>query len=196
MMKAKGFTLIEVLVALVILAVISLMGYRGLSALIVSESAITSKASQWEKIDQFLTEFENDFRYAAPRGGRDPGGLVRRAMEGVAIPRHADEGHLTLTRFAPGDGLSTHGMQRVAYRFEPGKIVLLAWPVLDAAPLTRPERIELIDGITSASARYLDADDRWSDIWPSSNRTTDFPRAIELTLNIEGVGVVSRLFAR
>lgn len=196
-MKAKGFTLIEVLVALGIFAVISVMGYRGLSALIDSERHLASEAARWQQLDRFFTELESDFRYAAPRGGRDPGGLLHRPFEAVPAPLGPDDGHLTLTRFGDGDDLAgTPGMRRIAYRFEEKSVVLLVWPALDAAPLARPDRVDVLGGVTGASLRYLDPDGRWNLNWPPANRINELPSAVELTLTIDGIGPVTRLFAR
>lgn len=196
-MKPTGFTLIEVLVALVIFSVIAILGYRGLSAMIAAESHLSTEARRWQQLDRFMVEFDNDFRYAAPRGGRDAGGLPHKPFEAVPAPREPDDGNITLTRFAPADDLAGIGMRRVAYRFEPSTVVLLVWPALDAAPRTRPERYVLIEGVAGASARYLDASGRWIDTWPASNRSDEpLPRAIELTLNLEGIGAITRVFAR
>lgn len=196
-MRHNGFTLIEVLVALVIFAIVSLLGFRGLSAMIGAEAHLSSEAKRWQQIDRFLVEFDNDFRYAAPRGGRDAGGLLHKAFEAVPAPRGQDEGNLLLTRFAPADDLAGSGMQRVAYRFEPSRVVLLVWPALDAAPRTRPQRLPLLEGVRTASARYLDASGRWIDTWPAANRIDEAqPRAVELTLDLEGIGTVTRVFAR
>lgn len=194
-MRSRGFTLIEVLVALGIFAVISVIGYRGLAALIDSERHLAAEGARWQQIERFFTDFDNDVRYAAPRGGRDPGGLLHHPLEAVPAPRSPDEGQLTLTRFAADDPDGT-GMQRIAYRFEEQRVVLLAWPALDAAPLARPERIEILDGISAASLRYLDPDGRWNLSWPPANRLGELPMAVELTLTLDKVGPVTRLFAR
>ena len=49
----QGFTLIEVLLALAIVAVIALLGYRALSALSESETRLTVEAARWRTLDLF-----------------------------------------------------------------------------------------------------------------------------------------------
>lgn len=196
MRRRDGFTLIEVLVALGIFALVALLGYRGLSSMIGAEAHLGAEAARWQHLERFLSEFENDILYAAPRGGRDAGGVLQPALRGVPAVKSNEEAHLSVTRFHQGSGLTTGTPQRVGYSFAPPEVALLVWPTLDIAPRTRPERITVLEGVREASARYLDKAGVWHAAWPSGNARDEMPLAVELTLDIDGAGRITRLIAR
>src|SRR5512144_3334387 len=65
-----GFTLIEVLIALAIMAMLSLLGYRALAALTDSEAQLSAEAQRWRAIDALFARLEADLREAVPRAVR------------------------------------------------------------------------------------------------------------------------------
>ncbi|HSS70418.1 MAG TPA: prepilin-type N-terminal cleavage/methylation domain-containing protein, partial [Casimicrobiaceae bacterium] len=65
-----GFTLVEVLLALVILAVIAVLGYRAVAALSESETRLSAEAARWRTLDLFFARLEGDLRQAMPRPAR------------------------------------------------------------------------------------------------------------------------------
>lgn len=196
MKRGAGFTLIEVLVALGIFALVALLGYRGLSSMIGAEAQLSTEAARWQRLERFLSEFETDIRYAAPRGGRDAGGVLQPALRGVPGVKNQDDAHLSVTRYHQGSGLTTGTPQRVGYSFAPPEVALLIWPALDLAQRSRPERITVLDGVREASARYMDKAGVWHGAWPAGNVSDEMPLAVELTLDMDGAGRITRLIAR
>ena len=68
--RRSGFTLLEVLIAIAIVALLALMGYRALSALSESESRLSAEATKWRTLDLFFARLEADLREAVPRPAR------------------------------------------------------------------------------------------------------------------------------
>ncbi|HEX3136894.1 MAG TPA: prepilin-type N-terminal cleavage/methylation domain-containing protein, partial [Casimicrobiaceae bacterium] len=56
--KRSGFTLLEILIAIAIVALLALMGYRALSALSESESRLSAEATKWRTLDLFFARLE------------------------------------------------------------------------------------------------------------------------------------------
>ena len=69
-MKPRGFTLVEVLVALAILALIGVLAYRAMAALADGESRLAVETSRWTTLDAFFARVEGDLRAAVPRDVR------------------------------------------------------------------------------------------------------------------------------
>ena len=68
--QRRGFTLLEVLIAVAIVAVIAVLGYRALAALSDAETRLTAEATRWRTLDLFFARLEGDMRQAVPRPAR------------------------------------------------------------------------------------------------------------------------------
>jgi len=104
----RGFTLLETLIALAILAVISTLGYRAVSALVDSEAQLTSESLRWRTLDALFARLESDLRQALGRfdpvweelAPREQARLVRLLVERVGYDGR--EGKVTVTFRSPG----------------------------------------------------------------------------------------------
>ena len=65
--KHKGFTLIEVIIALSIFAVLSVMGYKGLSSLIQTKERVDVEDNKWQQLILFFDRFELDVKQSVNR---------------------------------------------------------------------------------------------------------------------------------
>jgi general secretion pathway protein J len=97
-------------------------------------------------------------------------------------------------------GAFTRGtVLRVAYSFEQDKLVRLRWPVMDRTVSTPPLRTELLTRVENMEIRFLDQSGEWQLDWPPLQISQDpqgliaRPRAVELTIELEDFGRVSRL---
>ena len=54
----RGFTLVEILIALAIMAVIATLGYRALATLTDSEVRLSAEAARWRTLDAALARIE------------------------------------------------------------------------------------------------------------------------------------------
>ena len=68
--RGRGFTLLEVLIAVAVVAVIAVLGYRAIAALADSESRLSAEATRWRALDLFFARLEGDLRQAVPRSAR------------------------------------------------------------------------------------------------------------------------------
>ena len=146
---ACGFTLIELMCALLILSILALMSFRGLGAVLEARDHVAQETAKWRGIAAFFSRFQHDLQLSAPR------------------PIEAAAGRLAFGRFAAADGVDAP--RRVAYRLNAGReIELWLWPGLDAA--AEPARYPVLAGVAKLELRYLDGAQQWVEAWPGSER--------------------------
>lgn len=188
---ARGFTLIELMAALVVLSLLALMSYRGLGAVLDARSHVSAETAKWRRIAAFSARFEQDVRLAAPRPVRSASGVtpawLGRAGSAPGI-------RLEFSRFASAEGIDAP--RRVAYGLnEKQEVELWLWPGLDRAGDAQPVRYPVLAGVAGIELHYLNADLVWVDAWPGSPRDTAIPRAVRLRILPVAGGEIVRIFA-
>ena len=189
--RIYGFTLIEVLTALLILSVLALMSYRGLGAVLDARAQVTGETEKWRRVAAFFARFERDVQLAAPRrvriaSGEAPAWLGR--LESSPDPR------LEFSRFASIEGIDV--ARRVAYRLnEKQEIELWLWPTLDIPPTAVPARYVVLAGVTTLDLQYLNADSAWVNEWPTSRLDPPIPLAVRLRIVLASKEELVRLYA-
>lgn len=183
----RGFTLVELLVTLTIVALMAVAAYRALGSVLDAGQKVQAEVDKWNRISGFFERFERDVRMAAPRTVRQ-GELISVAWSG----RTGGGSALEFSRFGNGPG---DPPRRVAYRLnELGEIELLMWAKPDAAPGMVPVRHALLSGVTGFELRYFNAVAGWVDSWPGSTLDAPIPRAVRLRISLAGNEEVVRVF--
>jgi len=188
--------LIELLVALVILALLSVAGYRGLDAVLQTREHIAQETRKWQHLAFFFSRLEQDVAQAIHRPAQDQGGLVQPEWIGRAVVVADDEAELTFTRAGtPGEGEKMLAPQRIGYRLQQGSIVMLRWPFPDQAPRTEPIRYPLLEGVREFHLRHLDLNGNWLEQWPPGGQAGSLPMALEAAVTLASGEKVVRVFA-
>ena len=186
----KGFTLIEVLAALLILSALALMSYRGLNAVLDAREHVSRETDKWRRVSAFMARFERDVRLAAPRPVRSGAGIAP-AWRG--IPGATTSPLLEFSRFASVEGMDTP--RRVGYGFgEKQQIELWLYPGLDIAPNTLPARYPVLPGVSAFELQYLDAKLAWVDAWPGAAGDMPVPEAVRLRIVLVSGEEIVRVF--
>ncbi len=182
--------MIELLIALTISAVIAVIAYQTVSSVVTLQDRTEKHASEMEQLQRAIWWMEQDFIQLAPRtvqdglGGTLPAFQYRRDL-GVELTRIAE--------FPTPYGMG--GLLRVAYRLEDGVLYRLVWPVLDRAPDTQPTKLPVLEHVERFEIRLLNANNEYVRSWPTEQQVlTALPRLTEVSLEIEGMGEVTRLF--
>jgi general secretion pathway protein J len=191
--RARGFTLVEALVAVAILAIVATIAWRATAAMTDSEARLASESARWRRLDAVMTRIEADMRRAIPRDVRH-GGVIEPAWS--AGPADA-AGNTTLAFTRAGPDATDEpgsGGQRVGYRLRDGRIELLYWPRLDNATTRDPAAYALVDGITRFEVLQAGADGRFADRWPPSG-AGGIPRGVRIDIGLADGSVVERWLA-
>jgi len=194
---ARGFTLLEILVAMVILAVMGLMAYRGVSEARVAVVNAESHLERLRAVQRSVQLIVTDFRTLARRPVREPIGDARRPAL-LRDPNGVTLVELSHAGWPNGAGTPRGTVQRVVYRLEDGKLFRDYSTVMDATLATPPVRRELLDRVERVELRYLTNGREWIAEWPPFNNTGDLnqyirPMAVEVTLVLSDYGEIRRV---
>jgi general secretion pathway protein J len=190
--RARGFTLIEILIALAMLAVIATLGYRAVSSLVDSEVQLTTEAQRWRTLDAFFARLEADLRQALPREART--GEVREAAWIADVDSEGNT-ELRLSRAGPEfDADPGAAGQRIGYRMERDTLSVLYWSRLDPPAASAPTRHVLASGVAAFRVNVLDAAGGWRPRWPAPGEAA-LPRAVRIELTLADGIQVNRLLA-
>ncbi|MEO6748319.1 MAG: type II secretion system minor pseudopilin GspJ [Casimicrobiaceae bacterium] len=178
-MKARGFTLIEVLIALTIMALIGVLAYRAMAALTDGEARLAQETSRWTTLDAFFARVEADLRAAVPRSVRHGDAREPAFAAGVDASGNAA---LTLTRAGSEfDDEPGSGGQRIGYQLRDGTVDIAYWPALDNVAGAHPLVYPLLAGVVQLRIGYLTHDGRWIAQWPVLGEP-DVPTAARVEL--------------
>lgn len=197
----SGFTLLELLVAMGIFAIIGAMALGGLNAVVGQSSQASGQTERLAKLQRALRVMATDLGSVQPRFVRDELGTPCQELPLQAEGRIEYLIQLTRGGWSNPAKLPHRGtLQRVQYRFEDGKLFRDYWPVLDHVLGQEPRSEELLDGVKDVKLLFLDADAEqaeWKQQWPplgSANAATGkIPRAIQMTLELDDWGTIERL---
>lgn len=191
-LKRSGFTLLEVLIAIAIVALLALMGYRALAALSESESRLSTEATKWRTLDLFFARLEGDLREAVPRPARN--GSVREPAW-LATVDAAGNGSLAFSRAGPEYTIDPGSAgQRIGYRLRNGSVEVLYWAGYDRPANSEPAAYVLLPDVAQFRLSYLTATGRWIDSWPLAG-DADLPRAARVAVTLTSGEEIERWLA-
>ena len=195
--KSQGFTLLELLVAVAVFAVLSAMAYGGLRNVIDNSRQTDASMQRLQRVQLAMLNISRDFTQLAQRSIRDEyGNSVNYILSG-------DGGDIFIEftrggRRNPAELLRSH-LQRVAYKLEENKLSRLHWPQLDRTQEMQPYDSVLLEDVENASIRFLDVANEWHNTWPpldlgAAGDDTANLAAVEVTLELQDWGELVRIF--
>lgn len=209
-----GFTLLELLVAIFIAALMFAMGYGTLRQAATTRGALLEKQARLLELQTAMRVLEQDFVQLTPRPVRQPigdepsqpalqanpgatqsSGAVS-SLGGTSGTASSSQGAtsgtpplvaLTRAGWANPNGLQRPAEQRVAYYLENGTLRREYWYVLDPTLSSTTARRELLKKVKSVTIQYMDLTHTWQPQWPPS--TVAGTAALESSLRIRPIAV-------
>ncbi len=186
--RALGFTLIELMVALFIAALMFAMGYGALTQAMKSHDMLKDRQTKLLQLQTTMRVMEQDFVQLAPRPVRQAVG-DEPSQPALQAGTPGTQPLVTLTRggWANPTGLQRPELQRVAYFLENGTLRRESWYVLDPTLSSSTAKRELLTHVKSLTLQYMDLSHTWQPQWPPT--TVAGPQALESSLRIRPIAV-------
>ncbi|MFC3608074.1 type II secretion system minor pseudopilin GspJ [Stutzerimonas tarimensis] len=202
MPRQAGFTLLELLIAIALFALLGLGTYRMLDAVLRSDAATLEQEQALRELSRAVWAFERDILHASPRPVRDGYGEEQAAF--VARPdRRPGDPLFEFTRggWRNPTGLVRSDYQRVGWRLSGDRLERLYWVVLDRDVGSQPRVQSVLSGVRELQVRFQDEEAAWHEEWPPfDNQRGDpeaaserMPRALQLSFEHPRYGRIERL---
>lgn len=199
----RGFTLLELLVAVGVFAVMSVMAYGGLKTVLDSRQQTDTQSQRLAAVQLTFMRLKRDIEQIVPRRIRDEYGDEKAPLlasaEGDAVVEFTHAGWSN-----PANAARSH-LQRTGYALKDDQLLRAYWLVLDRAQDSKPVQTVLLDKVKSVEWRFMDSAGNWQTQWPpltttttpaqSGQTTTQLPRAVEVTVELDDLGRLTRLFS-
>lgn len=185
-----GFTLVELVVSLFIFGLLAAAGVALLGFSVRAQGAAGERLDEIAAIRRVSAIVTADLAQATPRISRSPSGAAQVAFFGSA----GGDRQLAMA-FIRRDWENPYGaprasLQKVQYRLAGDQLQRSAAPMIDGAEQGPPATI--IRGVKSLTLRYRIGGE-WRARWDAT-RPDAMPRAVEMVLDIDGLGPVRQVF--
>lgn len=198
--RQVGFTLLELIIAVSIFAVLAAIAYGSLQTVLNTRERAEVQMRHLAQLQMAFTIMERDIEQIVLRGVRDDFGDPLPALLASSDNTEGEIIEFTRMGWSNPAGLSRSDLQRVAYELKDKTLVRRFWTELDRAQNSEPEEVDLIDDVDDVETRFLDPSSQWQTQWPpltQGNQQTlpnTLPRAVEITVDTAYWGKITRVF--
>ncbi|MBY7668822.1 type II secretion system minor pseudopilin GspJ [Vibrio anguillarum] len=192
--KSKGFTLIEVLVAIAIFASLSVGAYQVLNQVQRSNEISAQRSQRLNELQRAMVLMDGDFRQMATRqfrtNGEEPSQqmliwkeyLLDSDQKGVLFARLG--WHNPQQQFPRGE------VTKVGYRIKEGVLERIWWRYPDTPAGQEGIITPLLHDVESLSLRFYNQG-QWSEEWSDALK---IPQAVAVKLALKDYGEIERIY--
>jgi general secretion pathway protein J len=181
MQNKRGFTLIEILVALLIFTILSAILVSALHQVINIQASVEANAERLRKLQFALLTMSRDIEQTVNRPVLMSSGKKQAVFMGS--PQQ-----FTLTH-------TGSSLVRVTYTWSNHSLWRMKWDKLDQMPDASSAKKLLMANVENASFQYLDRDGRFRNDWPAvSQADKALPRAVRVMLTLSNWGTLSQIY--
>lgn len=193
--RARGFTLLELLVAMAIFAIVGAMAMGGLNAVLGQQDVARRQLQRLQQVQRAVRIMTADFSQINPRIVRDQLGSD---IDPPLLAECHAEGLVCLSRDGwrnPFWRQPRGTLQRVRYRVEDDKVIREYWNAMDVTLSNEPRSEVLLDEVESFGVEYLDGKGEIQTTWPPGQLPagdTSLPRGVSIIIELRDWGEIVR----
>jgi general secretion pathway protein J len=191
---SRGFTLLEILLAMFVFTIISMIVVGALHTVFTTQTATEANAQRLATLQMALTLMSRDFEQAINRPITTPNGGVENAFLG-------SEHSVTFTHAGvvnPSGKMQRSTLQRTRYHLTQGKLIRDTWPQLDLTPQSSEQKQILLQNVEALEFEYLDQKENFQTRWPPAtqdqNDASLLPQAVRVRITLAHLGKISQLY--
>ena len=189
----KGFTLLEVLIAIAIFSIISLASFTIFDSVLKGDATSKVRSERQNELQRAFIIIERDLTQIARRSMRlDGEAATERLIQSASDSFSSQEQAIAFVRHGwtnPGLLLPRSDMQPVAYRLSDETLQRLHYNFVDSVVGEEPKVRTLISEVTELNFEYYDGK-KWQESWPVNT----LPLAIAIVIDTKDYGVIRRQF--
>lgn len=195
MKKQNGFTLIEILIALAVFAILATITSSTLYYAFTTRTRITAQADQLNNLQLALTLFERDITQTVQREVRGNNMHIFPVFVGEKF-------YLEFTRggvINPNTNEKKSNLQRIAFLCKNKQLIKRKWYSLDTMDRTKFSDQVLLSHLNNCQFAYLNHSLQLLSEWRANAKTQDqkeepLPKAIQFNLSLQNWGKASFLY--
>lgn len=181
--KQQGFTLIEVMIAMAIFVMLSLLAYQILSASVKNSEIAQEHTARLNEIQTAFSLLERDLIQILPRQSNTEEAFLSTTETSLRFT--------TIGSYAAAEPLSASDLAQVEWSITDHALTRSVNPqpspsLSDASTLST---LTMLNGVRTLHWRFYSTG--WTDRW---SQASTFPAAFELIVTLEDMGEIRRLF--
>ncbi len=187
-MNIKGYTLVEVIIALAIFAILGTLSVGLLSRAFETKAKLAAQINPISEVQLAATRISQDAAQIVARGVRDHD--MKKIPAFIASAKSIEftrGGFVKLDEKAPQSTL-----RRVALSCEHHQLVRKTWPELDGFSRDKPQKQILLSNLDKCGFSFTSTRHTWSDEWRGGEQS--LPSSFKLYLNIKELGETAFIF--
>lgn len=189
--NTHGFTLLEILIALFVFTIISMIMVSALHTVLTTQAVTEKNSARFNQLQIATLLLSRDLEQAIDRPVINNTGATEPALIGTAT-----EIKFTHTGLAnPNAGMNRSTLQRTHYFMRDNSLIRETWAELDITRDTPENQRKLHNDIDTLYFQYLDENGKFQTSWPLSGQNhAGLPRAVRVNITLKNSDKLSQTY--
>lgn len=192
--RVTGFTLIEVLLALMIFSSLSLAANQVFRNVLASNYQTEEVGNALKSLQRTILIMDSDFRQIMARPYREAGEKVKDQL--IEFSNGLLDSDSDGIRFVRGGWINPQQLYprgdvvKVGYRVQDDTLQRIRWMYPDDSSAVEPALMPVMEGVTSVKFEVF-SDNKWQDSW---DKPLSMPKALRVKLETTRYGELTRIY--